>query len=120
MKKTIAILLALTLCAAMLAACGGGKGLSGKYKLTSMTEDGVTVVESGFAEWGFSADEFYLEFLDGTKFKMVMIGETHEGTYKLDGKTLSLTVDGDKTEAKIDGSKITLEESGSTMIFEKK
>ena len=128
MKKAITALLVLMLIASILAACGGNgsgsgggsTGLTGKYNLVSITEGGDTMDASQLAEFGLDIDEFYLEFLDGRKFKMVTFGETQDGTYKLDGKALTLTVDGEPASATIDGNKIVLDADGTEMVFEKK
>ena len=118
MKKTIALVLALILCATMLAACGGG-GPSGKYKLSSMTEGGVTFNASQMAELGLDADSMYIEFQSGSNFKLAMLGETQSGTFAVDGKTIKLTADGETINATLDGNKITIEESGTKMVFAK-
>ena len=122
MKRIIAVLLVLMVSVAALAACGGsgGSGLTGKYNLVSLTEDGHTVTAEQFAEMGLRADEFYLEFVDSSKFNMVVFGDKNEGTYKLDNKAITLTVDGEPAQATIDGNKITLDADGSVMVFEKK
>ena len=119
MKKTIAIFMVLMIIVSVLAACGGS-GLSGKYYLFSMTEDGETAEASQLADYGIDPDQFYAEFLPGNKFKMVVFGEVDEGTYKLDGKNLSMTVDDEEVIAKIDGKKIIIDIDNSQMVFEKR
>jgi len=119
MKKTIAIFMVLMIIVSVLAACGGS-GLSGKYYLFSMTEDGETAEAAQLADYGIDPDQFYAEFLPGNKFKMVVFGEVDEGTYKLDGKNLSMTVDDEEVIAKIDGKKIIIDIDNSQMVFEKR
>ena len=54
----------------------------------------------------------YIEFLDGEKFKIDYIDDSETGTYKVNGKSIDMTIDGDTVTATIDGKKITLEENG--------
>jgi len=134
-NKALALILVLVLGLSILAGCGGAK-LSGKYELVSMTSGGETILMSdyiemmremleAFAEEGdepFNASDYqgYIEFIDGTKCKMVMFGDSQEGTYKLDGKTIEITADGETQKMTLDGKKITFDLDGESMIFEKK
>lgn len=119
MKKSIiitAVVILLAISLIVLAGCGGK--LSGKYELVSVKAQGVEMAGDGLKTAGM--DGMYIEFVDGSKFKMTMMGETAEGTYELEGKTLKMTVDGDTAEATIDGKKITMDQEGVSMTFEKK
>ena len=130
MKRVIAILLIVFVSITAFAACGGGSGgggggssapsMSGKYSVVSFTDGGETFEMSVLEELGFEADAFYLEFVDGTKFTMVIFGESEDGTYKLEGNNLALTVDGEEVTATVEGNKITLDADGTIMVFEKK
>ena len=136
MKKIIAVLLVLMFCVSILSACGGG--LSGKYVLTQITneegklvslEDYVKAEKAMYEEYDM-LDEFdesvyegsYVEFLKDDKYKMVKFGDaSEEGTFKVDGKTVELTVDDETVKGTIDGKKITFDYGEDyKVVFEKK
>ena len=48
-----------------------------------------------------------------------MAGQTGEGTWKLDGSTLTLTIDGDSLDTTYEDGKITMDLSGVSMTLEK-
>jgi len=121
MKKTIAIIamvVILVACLVMLTGCTTKP--SGKYNFVSMTMGGETMTKDDLEELGMGLDDFYLEFLKGDKFKMCVFGEEMEGTFKLDGKKVTLTIDEEDVTGTIDGKKITIEEEDESMVFEKK
>ena len=119
MKRLIAILLILIFSVAMLTACGDDAGLTGKYYLTSVTEGDETMDASTLAELGLDISGFHIEFLDSNRFRIVTFDESEDGTYKLDGKSLTLSADGETIDATIDNSTITLDAEGTIMVFEK-
>ena len=122
MKKTIALLLGLILSVSLLAGCGGGGSAAptGKYFMTAMELEGEDIFAL-YTEMGLSADNLYIELLSGGKCKISMMDETGEGTFKVDGKTITISADGEEAFAgAIEGNKITLEEDGNKMVFEKK
>ena len=136
MKRFIAIVLICLFSFTLFAACGEkDEVLSGKYF--------VTVYEIGGMDWlafiksmdemadeigenNPDVDDLYVEFKDGGKivFSAEIDEEPMEGTFKVDGKNITLTVDGEEMKGIIDGNKITIEaeEDGTTlkMVFEKK
>jgi len=143
MKKSIAILLVLILSVSVFASCGGSS-LSGKYFVTEVegddgklikVEDYVNEVKAMYEEYGMEFDESeiysvfegnYIEFFKDGKFKIVAIDEDDvDGTYKVDGKTITLINpdedDGEiEIKGKIDGKKIIFEEEYFKAVFEKK
>lgn len=124
MKKTIIMLLMLVIGISMLVGCGGSTTptLSGKYYFVSMTADGETVTVEDMTAFGVNPDDLYLEFQAGGNFRIVLSGisVTQTGTFTVDGKTVTLTVEGDSLIGTIDGNRVTLENDGETMVFEKK
>ena len=122
MKKTIALLMTLMLGVLVLAGCGNGASneaaLSGKYYVISVTEGEATVSEETLKAMGF--DQMYFEFMEDGTFKGDIMGETGEGTFKVDGKNATLTVNGEDAKGTIDGNKFTLEIDDTKMVFEKK
>ena len=72
----------------------------------------------------FDPDCMYIEFISGDKLVMALdMDELKEGVYKVDGNTISLTIDGHEMTGTIDGNKIIIEggEEGEYMmlVFEK-
>jgi len=150
MKKIIAIVLVLMLSISILAACGGDEKLTGRYILTEISEDGETYkiedyikemkaeyeesirelkelyeemdIEFDESEYAIDESDFhgYIEFLSDEKFKIFVFGMEDEGTFKVDGKSIEMTIDGETAEWKIDGKKLIFEEDDAKMIFEKK
>jgi len=120
MKKVLTITLALALIMTLLAGCGGGSDLSGKFIMTEWEMGGENYMELlGMA--GMSASDFYIEFLSGGKFKMSVAGDSQEGEFKVSGNTVTLSLDGEGLDAKRNGNKITIEdEDYGKMVFEKK
>ena len=123
--KMISLALALV-CMLSLAACGGGGGVAGSYKLDSVTAAGETVTWSDFAEAaGISADDVAigLEIREDGTFKLDMDAMdptlSGEGTWTQDGSTITLNGTGDSLTATHKGSEITIEEEGVSLIFKK-
>ena len=119
MKKTLILLLmVLIVSVAMLAACGGGTQVKGKYVLTSM-EDKIEgkLDKAKLAEAGMSMS---IEFLDGGKCKLDMMGMVVDGTFKLEGKNLTITGPDDmKVAGVVEGNKITLEYDAESTVDDK-
>lgn len=95
---------------------------TGKYYLTSMTVEGVELMEM-FKELGMDTNQSFIEILSGGKFRMVMFDEGNEaeGPYKMSGNTIIFySDDDDELTGIIQGSRITVEEDESRMVFERK
>jgi len=112
----------------MFAACSGEKNtpLEGKYVIVDITDDpdGVTFadLDAMYKEIGQNLEDYiYLEFLAGSRFKLVMFGEEEKsGAYTQNGGALILTANGERTTAEIAGEKITWEyDNGAKLILEK-
>ena len=120
MKKVCAVMLALALCVAVFAGCGGAS-LSGKYSIVSMSQDGETYTAEMIEQNGISPESFNIEFKADGKCTISLPGDNEECTFKVKGKTLSVTdSDGEEITGTIDGKVITLSKDGMEMIFEKK
>lgn len=127
MKKKVAGLVAvLCLCVMALAACSSG---TGTYKFSSMTftDDGETMTFNAGDEFEgetLSADMFVLELKKDDTFTMTspLMGsdEAQSGTWKKDGKTITLTVDGESITATLDGKTLTITiEEGVSVVLKK-
>ena len=108
-------------------------GLYKKYTMVSMTEYGqVTIWEDYIQEWKDMYDEnemeyedsdfeSYIEFLDGENCDVVFMGEHELGTYKSNGNSIEVTVDGESVYGDIEGNKIKLNTDDEVyLLFESK
>ena len=122
MKKTIcAVLLCALVLSLALAGCGGGGPSSGligtEWSLSSVEANGIQVEGEMLSQFDSSSLKF-----EQDKFTMNLNDESAEGTYTVNGKTVTLTVSGEDATATLqdDGSlKLELDESTS-MTFTKK
>ena len=122
MKKQMMLLLAMILTVLTLAACGGSKisPVVGNWKATTVSVSGVSVDVDEYLKQSGNEDvkmEMVLE-KDNT-MSINMAGQTGEGTWKLDGSTLTLTIDGDSLDTTYEDGKITMDLSGVSMTLEK-
>ncbi|MEI3176674.1 MULTISPECIES: lipocalin-like domain-containing protein [unclassified Candidatus Paralachnospira] len=122
MKKRMMLLLAMILTVLTLAACGGSKisPVVGNWKATTVSVSGVSVDVDEYLKQSGNEDvkmEMVLE-KDNT-MSINMAGQTGEGTWKLDGSTLTLTIDGDSLDTTYEDGKITMDLSGVSMTLEK-
>ncbi len=122
MKKRMMLLLAMILTVLTLAACGGSKisPVVGNWKATTVSVSGVSVDVDEYLKQSGNEDvkmEMVLE-KDNT-MSINMAGQPGEGTWKLDGSTLTLTIDGDSLDTTYEDGKITMDLSGVSMTLEK-
>ena len=118
MKRTIWIVFAVFF---LFSVSVGAATLTGKYYLISMEIEGETFNDKLLTSVGFDLDDCYLEFLDSGKFILRIMDDVGEGIFKVDGKTITITGEGDFVDiAMIDGNKITLGDDEAIMIFEKR
>ena len=124
-KKAVLLIVALLLVSAVLCTgCGGGgdnssnanKFANTKWKVTEVEAAGSKVTGDLIESSGYSIT---LEFGDDDKVTMNALGVEQEGTYKVDGSKMTLTMNGQDQEVKIDGNKLTMEESGAKITFTK-
>lgn len=119
MKKILTLMMSLVV-ALTLTACSGDSGISGTYELVQMKYNGI-VVNPGDALWeqatgGKSAT---ITLNNDGSCSADIYGQTGEGTYKEDGSTVTITIDGDALDFTINDDQLTAENSGVTMVFEK-
>ena len=106
MKKTIALIALLMVAAVLLTACGNGL-------------EGPTWIQDG------QTPEVSYTFKNG-KLTMSGGGVSMEGTYKIDGKKVTLTLpealggESITMEFKVEGNKLTLTNDGNSQTFTKK
>lgn len=129
MKKILSIVLVVVLALTCLAlvACGGSH--EGVYKFKSLTmtagDQSQTYNVGDTSPWGdvLSADSNVMELkADGTVVATSIVDDetmTQNGTYTIDGETISITIEGSTTEATIKNGTITVTNSysGTTMAY---
>lgn len=131
MKKiasALVSLVAVLLLAFTLTACS--TNVVGTYKFKSMTytENGIQMnIEAGkdiMAGMSVTEDFMVIEIKDDNTFTISAMGETVEGTWTVEGKTLKLEVEGEVQEATLKGKTLTMttDMTGqeSTITFKKK
>ena len=134
MKNTIKMIGVSFLLLIMMAACAGGStaSMKGKWVVTKFEMGGQDLI-SALEEMAEMADQeidlanmFYCEFTEDGNYKLVMEVDEEvdamEGTYKINGKKISMEYDGEMLEGTLDGNTLTLkdEEEEISMVFTKK
>ena len=127
MKKLLTLALSLIMCVCCfgLIACGKDGGAEGTYKLDSITLDGVTYEIGDDAPWGgeITADVYIIELKGDNKAVVTskMGAETViEAEWSLDGDKLSLTAEGETSEATLkDGTITVVDEDDFSMVLKK-
>ena len=131
MRKTArTTILVLVLCISMvlaLTACGGGTKMEGKYVISAMKigdMDYLALLKEMSGSDVNLEDIMSFEFSGDNKVKGLSDGDEATGTYKLDGKKLTITIDGEDMVGTVDGKSFTveMEEDGEkmSMTFTKK
>lgn len=132
MKRIISLILVALLVAALFVGCSKSDPV-GTYKIDmdsmikAMKEETDELKDKSDEEikelmkqLGMSEDAFGLEIKDDGKFTLEYAGEKEEGTWKLDGSKITLTVDNDPLECDYEDGKITMDMGGTTLVFVKK
>jgi len=149
MKKTILIVVAIVLSISMLAACGKkdtpplerdtgerntqsptpspdpgerNRAPEGYYTIVSLEAEGVDVLEF-YSSMGMNTDDIFIQFLSGGVVRMGVFPDSEEdieeGTFRVNGNVISITMDGEEETGTIEGNRITLNVDGTEMVFEK-
>lgn len=128
-KKVLALILVAMLTIGMLVSCGSDKA-AGTWKLTKASAGGQELTAEQLSATGMGEAKITLK--DG-KATVEMLGQTAEGTYKVDGDNVTIstsaastsTDDASATSAAesitgtIKDNQLTIEQSGTSMTFEK-
>lgn len=121
-KRMVTLVLALAIsCMLVLTACGGnGAGSTnsgaGKYELSKVTMQGMTIdaqdyiSQAGGAHFELNADGTATGLFGGT--------ELTGGSYSLNGDTMTITFDGEPLEFAYADGTLTLEEPTTGMVME--
>ena len=135
MKRVISIAMAVLMIAALFVGCAGS-GPAGKYVVKSI--DGKTVDEmldetaqsAGMSKEDLmkqmnitSAEEIITMELkdDGTATMVVnMLSSTKTGTWKQEGNTVAITIDGETSNFTLNGNELSNSEGEQTYVFVKK
>lgn len=135
MKKMIKSFMGLALVLTMmmsLAACGGnggngGSGPEGTYKMKEVTQGGTTYnmdelkAQTDALNLPESSGEIVLKADGAFTFTMNLMGSeiSADGTYTLDGTSLTMEIEGQSTTCTLDGNTITMEQDGTSITFVK-
>ena len=132
MKRTISLILVALLVAALFVGCSKSSP-AGSYKIDmdsmikAAKEESEAAKSMSDAEirellekTGITEDAMGLEIKDDGKFTIDFAGDKEEGTWKLDGSKITLTVDNDPLECDYEDGKITMDMGGTTLVFVKK
>ena len=134
MKRIVAITLVVIMVAALFVGCGSSSP-EGLYRVKTM--NGQSLKDAMMAEMGSGATEDQLnaflqlmgieklediitfDLQSGGKVVASMMGEKTEGTWKVDGEKITITIDGDAQEGTFKNGEITIEEDGMKMVLAK-
>ncbi len=121
-KRLLALVLVMMLVITSLTACGGGKdAIVGHWEMSTISMMGTEMnVNEFLSTLGMDEIEMSLDVESNGDLKMNFMGEEATGTWKADGGSYILTIDGDDAEVKMDGGKLVLEIEDQKMTFEKK
>lgn len=111
MKKFLCTVLASMMMVSMLFTGCGKSSIAGVYKVTSMTEDGEDYTEL-LSAMGMT---IYLDLEDDGTGTINMYGETMDVEWDDD----EITIDGESQEYDYSKGTITMEEDGTSLVFEK-
>ena len=119
MKKAICALMAALFLSTL--AYGQNAALSGRYYLSAMIIEEEEFSMEMLELIGLKPESWYMEFFQGGIFNMQIEDEGMSGTYRVEGKTLTIIdEDGNADEAVIEGNTISLIGDDSKMIFTKR
>ncbi len=125
MKKRILTVLMALVVLVSLAACGGGKNPAGTYELTKMGDGSEELTAEELTEIAGTELEITLEMTKDNKFTLNMgilsdeETESVSGTWKLDGDSLILSVEGEELSATYNGKTVAMDMDGVLLTFGK-
>lgn len=125
MKKRILTVLMALVVLVSLAACGGGKNPAGTYELTKMGDGSEELTAEELTEIAGTELESTLEMTKDNKFTLNMgilsdeETESVSGTWKLDGDSLILSVEGEELSATYNGKTVAMDMDGVLLTFGK-
>lgn len=120
-KRALTLLLALAMIVS-LAACGGGNGPAGSYKMTKMNAAGVEMNIDDLAAMAGVDMTVTLELKDDGNFSLDMsaLGTgSVSGTWTSSGSTVTLTAEGEDISCSLNGGTLVMEQDGQSLTFEK-
>ena len=107
---------------ALLTSCGSG--VAGTYKIKSVKESGQEMDRDQLKALAQLAgmdldDMFSLKLTNDGKAIFIMSGETTEGTYKVNGSTISISFGGSTADAELKGNTLTISAGSTELVFQK-
>ncbi len=120
-RKVLPLFIILVL-ALNITACGSKSSttdLTGTTWVLNSGAQGDTTIDKATLESMFGGEMTYSFESDG-KVTLSLAGVQIEGTWKQDGNTISLDIQGDTGEMTLDGDTLSIEENGVTVEFVQK
>ena len=126
-KQVLTFLMALMMIVSLAACSNGsdGQDLAGTYNLSKMSSDGEEITAEEMAEIAGTDLGVTLELTDDNNFTLNMgiMGDEEDesisGTWKIDGDSLILNVEGEEASATYDDKTIAMDLDGMILTFEK-
>lgn len=119
MKKKLALLLScMVLCALVLVGCGGGgNAYAGTtWELTRAEAYGVTMEGEMLDN---TVGEMTIKFVDNSKMEINGMGMSIEGTYTVEGNTVTIEYFDQPIAFQRNGNQLSAEYDGEAMVLEK-
>lgn len=122
-KRAMTLLLALAMIVS-LAACGGGGGPAGTYKLTKVNSGGMDLDVAQLSEMtGVDMNVTLKVNADGSwsmDASALGIGtEAVSGTWAANGSSIDFSAEGETITASVNGNTIVMEQDGQALTFQK-
>lgn len=131
MKKIsqIALVMVITTVFVFLTACGGGSSdggasaVEGKWTASKFEMMGQSFTTSELEEAAAGMGIDFSMFTDmsfefsGDTVTVSVLGMTEEGTFSIDGDTVTVTIDGDPMDLELSGSELILDEPSSGVLI---
>lgn len=123
MKKALAVVMSvLAICMFVFVGCGNSSSTANNslenttWSLNGAESSGVQVTKD---QLDSIMGETTLQFKEDGQMSMSLAGESVDGTYTVNGNTISLTMSGSTTDVTLDGDQITMESAGMQLFFTK-
>lgn len=124
-KRIVTVMMALIVMISLVACGGGGKNPVGMYALSKMGDSSMEMTVEEMAAIFETEISVTLELTKDNKFTWDMgfladeEGEVYSGTWKMDGDSLILNVEGEEVAGTYDGKSITIDMEDMVFTFEK-
>lgn len=120
MKKLLMCLMSLLVVLTLTACSSDSNSIAGTYELVEMEAAGVTITpEDDLWKTATGGQSATMELKSDGSCSVDLLGQTGSGSYDVNDSTVTITISGDAQDFKLEDNKLTVEMSGTKMIFEK-